>query len=74
MKTFLINFELTTYYYMDGNKTNSKTILVEAEDEHKAIETLKKYYDDKSDKYSVSYGVYDYEVMESLKQSEILTK
>jgi len=73
MKTFLINYELAVYQYMEhGKKIKKLSILVEAEDEDKAKKTLEKYWENKSDSYGTSYGIMDMEVVPSIKQTDIL--
>jgi hypothetical protein len=73
MKTFLIKYTLVTYYYMQPQKGRSeKTIFVEAEDDIKAVKTLKKYWENKSDSFSQSFYVQDLDVTETIRQVDIL--
>lgn len=73
MKIYFVTYTLVTYQYMEnGNEKESRTIMVEAESESKAEETLEKYWDNKSDSYSTSYGLQDICVCPTIKQSEIL--
>ena len=73
MKTFLINYTLKKSSYMqDDSKEENKSILVEAESEDKAVRTLEKYWEDKSDSYGDSYDVWGYDVVPTISQSEIL--
>ncbi len=73
MKMYFVTYTLITYQYMeDGRGKESRTILVEAESEAKAKETLEKYWENKSDSYSTSYGVQDVCVIPTIKQVDIL--
>ena len=56
----------------DGSKKENRSILVEAESEEKASETLKKYWENKSDNYGRSYDVWDLDVVPTISQLEIL--
>lgn len=73
MKTYLVQYTLLTYQYMEDGKTKEpKTILIEAENEEKAKETLKKYWENKSDSFSTSYGTDDIIIIPSINQTEVL--
>ncbi len=73
MKTFLIKYVLSINQYMEiGSKKQDKTILVEAENEEKAIDTLKKYWENKTDSYGTYYSIYEYEVIPTISQTELL--
>lgn len=72
MKTFLINYTLRTYEYMNDSKTEPKVIMVEAETSKLAEETLIAYLDSISDQYSTSYSAYDIEVIETIKQIDFI--
>ncbi len=73
MQPFLINYVLLTYeYMMIGYKEENKTILVEAESEDKAKDTLEKYLESKSDPYSTSYSTGDVNVVPVIKQIDYI--
>lgn len=74
MNNYFLTYVLVKSYYMeDGYQKENKSAMVEAESEAKAEETLKKYWDNRSDNYGVMYDAQDIEVAISLKQSEILS-
>lgn len=76
MKTYFIEYKLITYQYMESGSSSKnsklKTIMVEANDESKAEETLVKYWENKSDSFSTNYRVDDICVAPMIRQSEIL--
>ena len=73
MKTFMIQYVLSISQYMeDRSKKENRTILVQADSEEKAKETLDAYYEKRSDSFSTYYTVTNYEVIPSIKQVDFL--
>lgn len=73
MKTFMIQYVLSISEYMQDRSTRENhTILVKAESEEKAKQTLNAYWDKKSDQYGQSYSVSSHEVIPSIKQEDYL--
>lgn len=76
MNNFLITYTLVQSFYMEDftkNQHETKTAMVEAEDEKLAVKTLEKYWENQSCPYSVTYNVRNYDVALSLRQTEILS-
>ncbi len=58
---------------MSDDSTKEQTaLMVEAESKEKAVETLEEYYRIKSGSYDTSYTLIDYDVVETIKQVDIL--
>lgn len=75
MKTFHLTYTLVKSYYMEDSSSNqlsAQTAIVEAESEDLAKKTLVKYWDNKSDPYSISYDARDIGVSLHIKQIDIL--
>lgn len=73
MKTFLINYDLRISEYMNKTKVEARTIIVEAEDERKAKETLEKYWDNLSDSHGgTNYYAMNMDVIPSISQKDVL--
>lgn len=72
MKTFLCNYTLSISYYMGKDLTENKMMLVEAENEDKAKETLMKYWENRTSEYDVYYYVCDCDVTPTISQKDIL--
>lgn len=69
----MIQYVLTVSQYMqDRSVRENHTILVKAEDEEKAEQTLNAYWEKKSDQYGTNYFVSSQEIIPSIKQEDYL--
>ncbi len=69
----MIQYILTISQYMqDRSVRENHTILVKADDEDKAKQTLDAYWERKSDQYGTNYSVGNQEVIPSIKQEDYL--
>ena len=63
---------IISQYMKDRSIRENHTILVEADDENKAEQTVEAYWESKSDQYGIKYSVQKQEVITSIKQEDYL--
>ena len=75
MGLYLANYTLKKHEYMHDvtqNKREQKSMMIEADNEDLAEKTLEKYWDEKSDQYGTSYDVESVEIVQTIRQQDIL--